>query len=63
MDSKRLKFDARTYMKEHPGTSYQEALRAITAVGTQDSTQPDQAIDLMTALGIGDVDKHDFAEV
>lgn len=63
MDSKRLKSDARTYMKQHPGTSYQEALRAVSSGAPQDQPQPSQSgqtIDLVTALGIDDIGTHDF---
>lgn len=66
MDSKRLKADARAYMKQHPGTSYQEALRAVTSVAGQDRAQPSgsgRTIDLVTALGIDDIRAHDFEAV
>ena len=50
-------------MKEHPGSSYQEALRAVTAVGASNSMLADPNIDLMTALGIDEIDEHNFEEV
>lgn len=74
MVSHRLKADARAYMEQHPGVSYQAALRAVTAhTPTEDGaggrpaqTQSDQqnrAVDLFGAFGIEDIVTHDFAEV
>lgn len=74
MVSKRLKSDARAHMDQHPGISYQEALRAVTAhTPTEDgaggrpaqtrSDQQNRAVDLFEAFGIEDIATHDFAEV
>lgn len=68
MVANRLKADARAYMEQHPGTSYQQALRAVTAAAT---ASPDAAADtrrgtppdFFEALNIGDIATHDFAAV
>lgn len=64
MDSKRIKSDARAHMKAHPGTSYQEALRAVTGDGAQPGEEHVSApIDLLAAFGITEPDAEDLTRV
>lgn len=65
MVSKRLKSDARAHMKAHPGTSYQESLRAVSGgsahPGAGHSTSA--PIDLLAAFGITEPDAEDLTAV
>ncbi|WP_053122589.1 FtsK/SpoIIIE domain-containing protein [Mycolicibacterium conceptionense] len=82
VSSKRLKADARAHQAQNPGTSYREALRAVSApaplldtagdpVLTPPPTVPPVALDdgyrhipdFFEALGIEDIDTHDFRAV
>ncbi|BBY53954.1 hypothetical protein H7J07_04795 [Mycobacterium koreense] len=56
MTSKRLKADVRRHMAENPDAKYTETLRALTADGG--GAAPESG--LITALGISDIDTHDF---
>lgn len=59
--SNRIKADARAYMARNPGTSYQAALRAVTADPAREEVARNPRIPtFLEALGIGDIAIHDF---